>query len=414
MSQQLFRSQALQSLTSAKFGEPIFYQPVTLQIFSIGAAVVFSVFLMFIVFIPFKALEGVSGVLTLSEGSVDVFSAKRGVLAKLHVIEGQVVAKGEPLALLNNEGFDADGRNGIEQQLAFIDEQIALLSQRRTLIVRRSDSEQAQQRAGLNNLQSELDQLEEQQALIESKVSLSETSYSRDASLWRKDMLSDASLERSSDAYLTAQLQAKSNALLVLTKAQAVIDARNRIELAPLNSAESLLALDREILQLRAHRQELLSQSTFSIVSPRDGIVGNIGPVAGDQIEPSFPVLKVLSPEQRFEAHLYVPSKAVGRLKIGQIVLLRFDALPSELYGRLSGEVASISAEAISIRNDPANGAAPEPVYLVKTTIDKRKFVGNVFSRLRSGMGVSAEIVTEEKTLLARFLSPLESFEGRL
>lgn len=414
MSQQLFRSQALQALTSAKFGEPIFYQPVTLQFFSIGAAVVFSVFLMFIVFIPFKALEGVSGVLTLTEGSVDVFSANRGVLAKLYVTEGQLVKKGEPLALLNNEDSDADGRNGIEQQIWFIDEQIALLSQRRTLIVRRSDSEQAQQRTGLSSLQSEVDQLEEQQALIESKVSLSETSYSRDASLWRKDMLSDASLERSSDAYLTAQLQAKSNALLVLTKAQAVIDARNRIDLAPLNSAESLLVLDREILLLRAHRQELLSQSTFSIVSPRDGIVGNIGPVAGDQIEPSFPVLKVLSPEQRFEAHLYVPSKAVGRLKIGQIVLLRFDALPSELYGRLDGEVASISAEAISVRNDPANGAAPEPVYLVKATIDKRKFVGNVFGRLRSGMGVSAEIVTEEKTLLARFLSPLEGFGGRL
>jgi hypothetical protein len=50
----------------------------------------------------------------------------------------------------------------------------------------------------------------------------------------------------------------------------------------------------------------------------------------------------------------------------------------------------------------------------VKATIDKRQFLGSVFSRLRSGMGVSAKIVTEEKTLLARLLSPLESFEGRL
>jgi membrane fusion protein len=414
MSEQLFRSQALQALAMTKFGEPIFYQPVALKFFSIGAAVFFSVFLIFVVFIPFKSLEGASGVLTLSEGSVDVFSAKPGVLSTLYVMEGQFVKKGEPLALLNNEAFDAVGRNGIDQKLSFIDEQIVLLSQRKSILVSRSASEQAQQRVGLSSLQRELGELKEQQVLIESKVALSETSYSRDASLWRKEMLSDATFERSSDAYLTAQLQAKSSALLLLSKEQAVNDARARIDLGPLNSLENLLALDREILLLRAQRQELLALSTFSIVSPRDGVIGNIAPIVGDQVEPSYPLLKVLSPEQRFEVHLYVASRAVGRLKIGQIVLLSFDALPSELYGRLRGEVASISAEAITIRNDSATGAGQEPVYLVKATIDKRQFLGSVFSRLRSGMGVSAKIVTGEKTLLARLLSPLESFEGRL
>lgn len=413
MSTSLFRPQATNALSLGQFGEPIVYQPMSLRVQCAALLALFSLLFLFAFLVPFKSFESVSGELILADGSADVFSPRRGVLVQLAVWEGKAVKKGEILARVSSDNFDEKGRNELTQGIRLIDQQISVLTQKRDLLSKQFELELTQQRFNLATATSELNKLKFQQELVQNRVALSGKAHRREASLWEQEMLSAASYDQSSDAYLAVQLQAANNELSVLSKESAVSDAQLRIEMAPARLSEQLLDIDYAILQLQSRRAESEALLAFSIVSPRDGVVGNIVPSVGDRLESNSPMLRVLAADNTFQAQLLVPSRGLAKLKIGQVVLLGFDALPQELYGRYRGVVQSISASPFAIFDGTAVRQR-EPMFVLKVSIDKRQLLGQKFVQLREGMQLNAEIITDEMSLLSRILLPLKKVRQRI
>ena len=101
-------------------------------------------------------------------------------------------------------------------------------------------------------------------------------------------------------------------------------------------------------------------------------------------------------------AELYVPSHAVGLVKPGQPLRLKYDAFPVERHGAYEGFVTDVSLAVLQ----PSEVAVPDlrlaaPVFRIHARLaDQAVRVGDVRVPLRAGMLLRADIVVERRSIL--------------
>ncbi|GAL36890.1 probable secretion protein [Vibrio maritimus] len=116
---------------------------------------------------------------------------------------------------------------------------------------------------------------------------------------------------------------------------------------------------------------------------------------------------------------LYAPNRAIGFIKEGQNVGLRFDAFPYEKFGVQEGTVISISQSTLSpqelksrdqtIRNDT------ETLYRIIVQLKKPtiNIYGSEYA-YRVGMSAIADIQVETRQLYEWLLGPVTRIQGKL
>jgi membrane fusion protein len=110
------------------------------------------------------------------------------------------------------------------------------------------------------------------------------------------------------------------------------------------------------------------------------------------------------------QATLYVPTRAIGFVQSGQEVRLQVDAFAYSHFGTISGKVSQISAAPI-VRTG-VNGQA-EPVYLVTATLNSASPALRDGRKLRSGMTLTASIITERRSLAEWLFEPVWAVRRR-
>ena len=123
----------------------------------------------------------------------------------------------------------------------------------------------------------------------------------------------------------------------------------------------------------------------------------------------------------RLEAHLYSPSRAVGFVRPGQQVLLRYQAYPYQKFGHYAGVVANISRSAVSTAELPAQlagiaggVAGSDPVYRITVTLERQTV--SAYGQpvdLQPGMQLEADIALETRRLYEWVLDPLYTVTGK-
>lgn len=131
--------------------------------------------------------------------------------------------------------------------------------------------------------------------------------------------------------------------------------------------------LDRQLLQLQL--------SKYTLRAPADGVVLRRAVQPGEVAVPGAPLL-TLSEGNHLDLTLYVLQRDLGRVQLGQRVMLEAEALPGEAF---AGEVASVSSKA---EFTPRNAQTPKDrlnlVFAVKVQVD------GADGRLKPGMTVTA------------------------
>jgi len=110
----------------------------------------------------------------------------------------------------------------------------------------------------------------------------------------------------------------------------------------------------------------------------------------------------------QLEAHLYSPGNAVGFLRVGQPVRLRYDAYPHQKFGHHEGVIASISRAAISPKDLPpqiASHATPSYRVTVKLASQTVAAHGEPVP-LEAGMLLEADVALEKRRLYEWVFEP--------
>jgi hemolysin D len=140
--------------------------------------------------------------------------------------------------------------------------------------------------------------------------------------------------------------------------------------------------------------------------APADAVVLDIGKAAGvgsviQQAEPLFTLLPLNAP---LELLAEVTPSDIGRLRVGDPVRIKVDALPYQRHGTLDGGVRLISEDTFE-RDGPLGR---EAVYRVWATLESTAFrdVPEDF-RLIPGMTGTGEIQIGSRQLLSYFVYPV-------
>lgn len=171
------------------------------------------------------------------------------------------------------------------------------------------------------------------------------------------------------------------------------------------------------IARAKRDRADAMVQQGYAITSPRAGVVNSVQVISGQAVDPQIPLMNIASTSEAPAptAELFVPSRAVGFLELGQVVNLRFDAFPYQQFGGATGTISEISSDVF--RPNEVNTAThlEEPVYrvLVSLKSDKIRAYGREYP-LRNGLSLTAEIVLERRNFAGWLLDPIKALRGRL
>jgi membrane fusion protein len=164
--------------------------------------------------------------------------------------------------------------------------------------------------------------------------------------------------------------------------------------------------LQRQIVE----HEHLVSQE---IRASEAGIVARINVRQGAAVIAGEALLKVYRPHQELEAWLYLSSAKAGFLRTGQLVELRLDAYPHQLFGTSSAEVISVSSIAIVPREAgvplPLNG----PVFEVRARLKESTVEAfNAIWPLAPGTSFQADLVQRRYRLYEWLLRVVKNGSG--
>jgi membrane fusion protein len=146
----------------------------------------------------------------------------------------------------------------------------------------------------------------------------------------------------------------------------------------------------------------------------RDGVVSTILFGAGQMVNAGQPLMSILPLDSPLQAQLLVPSRAIGFIKQGGRVVLRYDAFPYQKFGQQYGSVTDVSRSALTpaeIRS-LIGEEAQTPLYRVQVALDRQYVVAyGKDETIKPGMSLNADILLDRRTLLEWVFAPLRGTE---
>ena len=415
MSSPLFRPEALEHQRDRLFGEALIIWPVTLKVLAAGAVLTAAAFVSFGAWGEYTRKAHVTGYLVPSKGFVKVYAREVATITERRVKEGESVKKGDVLFLLS---LDRGGVSGVGAGQVAVAEtrrrQEALLQEQGKLAdIGRSQVDQLQKRiAALSDEYKKIDrEIDLQQQRVETFRKTSE----RYKQLVAENFVSANQLQQQNGLLLEQQVLLSSLERNKLSLAREVAGAKQQIPEVALRSQNDLSGVDRQLSSLSQDLAEVDARRELVVIAPADGIVTAIQAEAGQLANPTIPLLNIIPADSLFEARLLAPASAVGFIKPGKEVNLRYAAYPYQRFGHQAGTVQQV-AKTISAPNELVSPIQlQEPFYIVTVAIAAQQILAYGESHpLQAGMTLEADVLLDRRPIYQWVLEPLFSIKGRI
>ena len=374
----------------------------------------------------FTRTSRINGWLLPQQGLVRVHAPRPGIVGALAVQEGAPVHKDDRLLTLSDELQSATlgatqvliGQRLAERRASLAEERV---QQQRLLV--QQDRALALRLAGLA---SEVDQADKEIALLQQRVQIARRFEALHREQYEQGYISEMRLQQVQAELLEqqARLGAAERARLAAQREQLSVQGE-RADL-PVKLGREIAILERSISQLGQERAEAEAKREIVVAAPQDGTVTAIHVVSGAKADTGAPLLSIVPASMRLEAHLYGPSRAIGFVRPGQRVMLRYQAYPYQRFGHHEGVVVSVSRAALSPGELPtqlagltsltglAVGSATEPIYRITVSLASQSITayGEAVA-LQPGMALEADVALERRRLYEWVLDPLYAVTGR-
>lgn len=421
MSSNLFRKEALDAKQAKWTGNIILSRPFSFTFLTICALCIALVIIAFAICGSYTKRSTVQGQLIPQSGLIQVYTTQSGTVLKKNVYEGQSVEKGDILFTISTASYGEQGSiaDALAKQTQLKEQSI------RNEISRMRFIHQDEKRT-INNqislLQGTLVKVENLIANQRERVNLAKRNQQRYGNILHENAISHEEFEARKIDYLDQLAQYESlqrekvSLEKQLTEQQISLSGLENRQNNQIEQLERLLSTNTQELIEMQSRQHIAIQANSS------GVIGTINAEVGQFVDLSKPLLTVLPENTPLIAQLYVPSRAIGFVKEGDQVLLRYQAYSYQKFGHAKAQVLSVAKTALASQDlqtigiiSPQEQLNNEPVYLVRAKLDKQmvKAYGKDMS-LQVGMTLEGDIMHEKRKLYEWVLEPLFSITGKL
>lgn len=406
----LFRQNAVNALASRLDGRPIALMPKSwawLALFVASFVVIAGSFLWHV---EYARKETVRGWLVADPGVIRLAHGDFATVTSINRFAGDPVRRGDTIVRLTSKMTLADGTDTVLLVLASLEEQLAAVDERAALAREQFGADHRALEAQLLRLDREIDALDSQQREQGGRVQRNAGRLRDLESALKHGAVAKVDVARQRDALAAmqqsvARLQQEENSLARKRNELRAAQERLGIEL---ERQLALLDTERGELHQRVARHE--QQRSLSVRSPVNGTIATVDVVGGSSIRPQQLLATVVPENSSLVADVYVPSRAVGMVRPGQTVRLRYDAFPHQQFGTARGEVVAV-AGFVSLPGDmPVASGLREAAYKVRILVaDGHVEDAQGRYALRPGMALAAEMVLESRSLADWLLAPIRA-----
>ena len=374
-----------------------------------------------LVFGSYTRKATVNGWLMPQQGLVKVFAPQSGVVAKVNIHEGDHVAKGAPLLVVSGEmrsESQGDSRAQVVDRLTLRRDSMSSEAQVQSKLFETQGKDLRQR---LDAIKFEEQHLAEEVSLQRQRVALAEQAARRDQAMRARDLIPVSRLEQSRQDRLdqAARLSALERQRSTTQRERAQLE--ESLGELPLKLKTQLGDVSRNVAAIEQDLAEADVRRAYTISAPEDGVVTGVQVEAGGAATQSAPLLSLVPEGSALVAQLFCPSRAIGFVRTGQHVLLRYQAYPYQKFGSYDGVVSDISRSALNPTELPQQISgltslyqANEPIYRITVTLAQQtaRAYGEP-APLQPGMQLQADVLIESRRLIEWIFDPLFTLTGK-
>lgn len=417
-----FRAEALDAQRQPWLGQVQLVRPASLSFLTFGVLLTLVLVVALLSLGEYTRKARIDGVLVPDLGLIRLVPPVQGQVLESHVAEGRSVKAADVLFVLGMETSTLSA--GVQERVRrSLDERRRSLqdAQRRQELLAESQAASLQRR--LAEMQREQGQIDTEVNLHRQRMALALQSLQQLEALSRDKFISAAQVQTKKEEYIGLQAQAQAlqrqGAALARDRALLLGELRDLPLQTKARQGEierDLAALSREVAEQDATRQMVVR-------APQDGTITAVLAEPGQSVSPAAALASLIPAGAKLQAQLFAPSGAVGFLKVGQEVRMRFEAFPYQKYGHQTGHVLQISRVPLAaaelaglpLSAAAAEGGPAEPLFRITVAMDHPFLSASGEQQpLVAGMRMQADVLLERRRLIEWLFEPLLGLSGRI
>ncbi len=420
--QPLFREELMSARRGRWLGPVLLVSPLSHTFYAALAMIVVAALLTFAFVGEFTRKARVNGWLVPTEGMVRVFAQQPGVVVSINVREGARVVKGEPLLVLSAER-QSSAVGATQAEIS------RLLGARRDSLLAEINQQQllfAQQKQSLGRriaaMRDEIAQFAREISLQSTRTDLAFTATERLRGVARRGGASLAEVEQQQEAELEQRGRLRQLERTRAERQRELTTLQAELDDLPIRHQTQISNLQRDIRVLEQEMAESEARREMVIQAPQAGTITGIQADVGGTAPTTTHLLSIVPENTTLQAQLFASSRAIGFVRPGQQVLLRFQAFPYQKFGHTRGTVESVSRAALSPAEVPTQLAGltsllgtNEPIYRIVVRLERQSVSAyGVEQPLQPGMQLESDVLLEKRKLWEWVLEPLYTLTGKL
>lgn len=414
----LFRNESVEAQRSSWLGSPRLIQPISVRLATVAGLSVVVLILAVLVFGEYTRRVRVYGAVVPSAGVLHVFTPQTGRLVQAHAAEADTVKAGDPLFLVAT-----DTKTGLGETESVVKEQLqSRIDELAEAIRQRALLDQVEKRAlgeRADSITQEIGRVDVQIAQTETYIAVLRPRAVKYRELVDKGITLERSYELAEQSYMQNRQELESLRRQRVQLESTASEVRSKLDGFDASAAIGLGEMRQRIATLKEQLAQAEARRAIVIAAPADGTIAAVLAHSGQLVAAGAPLASILPIGEKMEVHLLADSKAIGFIREGVPVLLRYTAFPYQKFGQYGARVTKVSR--VTLRQGEANAdalaAQPQPTqaqYRITAQPDQPNVMAyGQAEPLRAGMSVEADLLLDTRPLYQWLFEPLYSLRGR-
>lgn len=409
----LFRKETLEARRTTWLGRPTVSLGLPVALVTCASVLLGAATLALLMFGTYERRVDLSGVLLPRAGLVKISTPAAGWIQSIAVHENQRVAPGDLLYVVN---VDTSTANGDTQQKILKDlaEQRGLLADEisRRALIRDAQGQELQRK--VVNLRAQIAQAEQQismKAGFTQKLGNDLTAFS---TLLTKGLASQNEVEMRQQSWMRSEDELESLKSTHLRLQGELIEAEYQLATNDSHANNELNTLRGRMADIEQQIANTEARHSIEIRAPASGTITAITGHPGQVVATGASLLTIVPLNSSLQAELLAPSRAIGFVRTGKRVLLRYVAYPYQKFGQYRGTVTDVSHAALpqeevrSLLPDLAENGRGDTYYRVTVQPDQPDVLAyGKPERLEASMRVQAYVLLDKRPIYQWILDPM-------
>ncbi|NRD74909.1 HlyD family efflux transporter periplasmic adaptor subunit [Shewanella sp. VB17] len=403
---QIFRTEVIEAMSS-RHGEVILIRPISFSLISIFIVIILLVITLFLFFGEYTQATPVKGVLKSRTGDTEIMAYQPGIVEEIYLNEGDFVSQGTSLYKIRTDKQGESGSinnkliSSLKESIALINEKIIYQKELNKFDVEDLISAVRTLKQKAKLAQEEINIKNDYKKLLASELSI--ISKLRD-----KKQVSQTEYNAKYAQLLEARLVLKSLSRAKLNFLEQAKKTEKSIRNITVQGKSMVVGYQQNLANIQRDLANKESDRFYIITAPNDGIVANVFVRNGTFIEMNKPLMILLPKNHQLVAEIYIPTSAIGQVKIGHKINLRYQAFPFQKFGIFSGTIENISQTLIQPFQAEVSELVEAPSYRAIVMLNKQNIdIKNQAIKLQTGMLLDADIVGETRSFFGWIFEPM-------